>query len=392
MKKKSKKGKKRYSLIEVVIIMVLTCLVSIVLGSVITFLTIKTSPKSSKEETIIDTQLEDFTNTYNSIIDNYYYKIDKDELLNSAVQGMVDYLNDPYSNLLDKDEAISFAENIKGEYIGIGCEFKKEGKDLVITKILKDSPAENAGIKIGDIVLEIDGNSVSDMAMIQISDAVSGKNNTTITLKVKRLEEELTISAVRKKIDIPSVESSIETSSNQRIGIIKINIFAANTYKQFRKELTTIEKQGIDKLVIDVRDNSGGYLSSASNIASIFLKEKSVIYQLKSKGQKEAVLDTTAEKRTYPIVVLINEETASASEVLALALKESYGAILVGSNSFGKSKIQTTNQLSNGSVLKYTIEEWLSPKGNSVNDKGIYPDIEEYDENEQLNRAIELIN
>jgi len=228
--------------------------------------------------------------------------------------------------------------------------------------------------------------------MIQISDAVSGKNNTTITLKVKRLEEELTISAVRKKIDIPSVESSIETSSNQRIGIIKINIFAANTYKQFRKELTTIEKQGIDKLVIDVRDNSGGYLSSASNIASIFLKEKSVIYQLKSKGQKEAVLDTTAEKRTYPIVVLINEETASASEVLALALKESYGAILVGSNSFGKSKIQTTNQLSNGSVLKYTIEEWLSPKGNSVNDKGIYPDIEEYDENEQLNRAIELIN
>ena len=392
MNKKARQTKKAFSLLEVVIIMILTCLVSIFIGSVVTFISIKTNTHTETKTVETNIKLKDFEDTYNNILDNYYYQINEDELLEAAIDGMVDYLNDPYSKIIDSEDAISFVENIKGEYIGVGCEFKKENNNLVVTKIIKGSPAEIEGLKLGDIVLEIDNNDIHNKTMTELSNMLTGKINSSISLKIKRDGEEKIINITRKKIDVPSVESSIEISSNKRIGVLKINIFAANTYKQFKKELKSIETEGIDALVIDVRDNSGGYLSSASNIASLFLKKNKIIYQLKSKEDKKPILDETKEERDYPISVLINKDTASAAEVLALSLKESYGATLVGTNTYGKSKIQIAKQLTSGSVLKYTVEEWISPSGKSVDGAGITPDIEEENINEQLNIAIKALN
>lgn len=215
------------------------------------------------------------------------------------------------------------------------------------------------------------------------------KTNSKITLKVLSKNKERTVILTKKQVEISSVSSKLENINNKKVGIITINIFAANTTKQFKKALTDLEKENIDSLVIDVRDNNGGYLSSATEIASMFLQKNKIIYKLTSKGIKEPVLDQTKEKRTYKIVVLINENTASASEVLTLALKESYNATIVGVKSYGKGTIQKAYNLNDGSMFKYTIQEWLSPSGKSIEGKGIEPDITETDKNNQLLKAKE---
>ena len=173
--------------------------------------------------------------------------------------------------------------------------------------------------------------------------------------------------------------------------MISISVFASNTTKQFKKELNKLEKEKIDSLIIDLRDNTGGYLSSATEIASMFLPKNKIIYQLSSKGIKEPILDETKEKRTYPIVVLINETSASASEILTSALKESYKATIVGVKSYGKGTVQKAYNLKDGTMYKYTIQKWLTPKGTSIDNVGISPDIEVEGKTEQITKAMEIL-
>lgn len=380
------KKQKYFNTLEVVIIMVITCLLSMFLGSIITFFTTK-NDKEICESISKDKYIEEFSNSYNNILSNYYNEIDKKELVDAAIEGMITYLNDPYATFLNTEESIEFSKNVEGEYYGIGIEIINVNDNFYISKVLKDSSAYEEKLEINDQILEINNNNINDMNINDIYTLI--KNNSKITLKVLSKNKERTVILTKKQVEIPSVSSKLENINNKKVGIITINIFAANTTKQFKKALTDLEKENIDSLVIDVRDNNGGYLSSATEIASMFLQKNKIIYQLTSKGIKEPVLDQTKEKRTYKIVVLINENTASASEVLTLALKESYNATIVGVKSYGKGTIQKAYNLNDGSMFKYTIQEWLSPSGKSIEGKGIEPDITETDKNNQLLKAIE---
>ena len=206
-----------------------------------------------------------------------------------------------------------------------------------------------------------------------------------------------------KEVEIESVNSKVFEKNAKQIGYLELTIFASNTYTQFERKLMELEGKNIDSLVIDVRDNSGGYLSTVTDIASIFMNKSKIIYQLDTKGVIEQVYSKSNVSRDYDIAVLINHNSASASEILAAALQESYGATIVGTNSFGKGTVQKAYQLESGATVKYTIQKWLTPNGNWINEKGVTPDVEvamdgNYYENpsddtdNQLQKALEEIS
>lgn len=200
---------------------------------------------------------------------------------------------------------------------------------------------------------------------------------------------------------VPTVSSNLFNEEDQKIGYIKIDLFSNTTYQEFIKELKKLEKKKIASLIIDVRDNSGGHLDQVQKLVDIFLEKKAVIYQIEGKSSKK-VYATTKEKRNYKIAVLINHTSASASEILAAAMQESYKATIIGTNSYGKNSIQKQQKLSNGSLVKYTVKKWLTPNGKSIENNGVIPDIvvgqkEDYynnptiDNDQQLQKAIEIL-
>jgi hypothetical protein len=204
-----------------------------------------------------------------------------------------------------------------------------------------------------------------------------------------------------KKVSIPVVNSKVISKSEKQVGYIYLSSFTKNSYNQFKDALETLEHENIDSLIIDLRDNTGGYLSGAQDIADLFIKKDKVVYTLEYKDSTKTIKTKSNDYRTYPIVVLVNEYTASASEVLALALKESYGATLVGTKTFGKGKVQVTSTLSDDTMIKYTTAKWYSPNNNSIDEKGITPGIvvnqsldfilTKEGEDKQLDKALEFI-
>ena len=228
------------------------------------------------------------------------------------------------------------------------------------------------------------------------------KKKDKAVIVVKRGDEEKSFDITLEVIDIPSVEGKIIEKDGKKVGIITLSIFAKNTGTQFKNELDKLEKDGMEQLIIDVRGNTGGYLDQASDIISNFMDKSHVIYQVERKGKKTKYYSTGTTTKQYKIAVLVNGGSASASEILAAALKESYGAEVIGTTTYGKGTVQTTTKLEGGASIKYTIERWLTPKGNSINETGIAPTIEvelsdDYYENQkeendnQLQRALEEI-
>ena len=206
-----------------------------------------------------------------------------------------------------------------------------------------------------------------------------------------REEQEINFTIKRDTVDIPSVESNTYEENDKNIGYIALSVFAENTDEQFKEELIKLENDNIDSLIIDLRGNTGGYLTSVTNIISMFTEKGTNIYQLKTKDKVEIVKDKTKEHRTYPVTVLVNGSSASASEVLAAALKENYGATIMGTKTYGKGKVQKSYTLSNGSMVKYTHQEWLTPNGNSIDGVGVEPDIEviyEYGDTEEIDSQL----
>lgn len=391
-----------FNYIEVIVIMIITLIIGGLIGSFLT----KTT-ENYKEETKITnnvpSDLKEFVNTYEEIKNQYYKDIDTDKLVNAGIKGMIDYLGDPYSTYMDETETQSFNEQVEGNYIGIGTEITyNKDNQVIISNPFDNSPAKENGLKNGDIIVEVDGKDTKGKTLSEVSSMIKGKVNTTTTVKFKRGEEEFTKTITRKRIEITSVTSKIINKNNKKVGYIDITLFAANTGTQFANELKKLEKEKIDSLIIDVRGNSGGYLNVVTDISSLFMDKTKVIYQLETKGKKEKIYSNTKTKRTYDIAVLIDSTSASASEILASSLKESYNAEIVGTNSYGKGTVQTTSNLSNGSTIKYTIQKWLTPKGNWVNGKGVEPTqkvelTEDYynnpsdDTDNQLQKAIEIL-
>lgn len=391
------KEKELYTSKEVIIVMIF----SIGIGILMCFGGI--SIITGKNYLAVTKDLKKVVDTYYAIVDNYYGELDRDKLIDGAVEGMISSVGDTFTSYSDIDSTSSFDETINGSYEGIGCTVATlEDGTISVIDMFEDSPSYKAGLKVGDIILKVDGESYEGKNSNDISNYIKNSGKSKIVLTVKRDSEEKDISINLSKVEIPHVSGKVIEQDSKKIGYIKISLFASNSYKQFKNKLDELEKSNIDDLIIDVRDNSGGYLSLVTDICNLFLDKGKVIYQLEDSKGKVKKKDTTKEKRKYDIVVLINGGSASASEILASAIKESYGGDIVGTNSYGKGTVQQTKKLLDGSMIKYTTQKWLTPDGNSINEVGVTPTKvvelnEEYFNNpttendNQLQEAIKLI-
>lgn len=351
----------------------------------------------------LSNDLSKFVDTYYAIKDNYYGELDNEKLVDSAIKGMISAVGDEYTSYSDTNDADNFKQTVSGIYEGIGCTVGVNlDNKIVVVDMFKDSPAEKAGLKVGDIIIKVDGEDFVGKSSTDMSNYVKSSKNSKVVLTIIRDEETMELDVERKKIEIPYISGEVITKDDMKIGYIDISLFSSTIYDQFKRELEKLEKENISGLVIDVRGNSGGYLSGVTDILNLFLKKGDVIYQLESGNKKQIKKDTTKEKRDYPVAVLVNGGSASASEILASAIKESYNGFVVGTKTYGKGTVQQTTTLPDGSMVKYTVQKWLTPNGNWVNEVGVEPtDTVELDisyaenpimENDnQLQKALELV-
>ena len=392
------KEKESYSFDEVFSITIFSLLLGVLACfSVLTIL------NKGKNYFVLSKELAKFVDAYDAIVNNYYKEVDKDKLVESAINGMVSSVGDEYTSYSDKDVTDNFNEAVNGKYMGIGALIMKSENDLVIYKVFEDSPSYKAGLKDGDIILKLDDKDTKDMSVNDIASIVKNDDNKEVKLLVKRGEENLDITIVKDMVELPVVSGKVINHNDKKIGYISLSIFSSVASEQFNKELVKLEKEGISGLVIDVRGNSGGYLTTVTDIASYFLKKGDIIYKLEVNDKVTVRKDKTKESRDYPVAVLIDKNSASASEILASSIKESYNGYVVGTNSYGKGTVQQTLVLSDGSMIKYTIEKWLTPLGNWINDEGVIPTnyvelSSEYlnnpvfENDNQLNEALELVS
>lgn len=399
---KLKKGiknnsKESFNLKEIIVIM----LFSLCIGFIMCFSLVSILAGKNYFKVIHD--LDKVVDTYYAIVDNYYGDLDEKSLVDGAVKGMVSSVGDYFTSYTNTDDTNSFDEKISGSYEGIGCSVATtlDGK-IVVISVFEDSPAEKAGLEVGDIILKVDGESYEERTSTELSNYIKDSGKQKIILTIKREEEEKDITINLSKVEIPYVAGDVLEDNDKKIGYISISLFAGTTYKQFENKLKELEKEKIDGLIIDVRSNSGGYLTSVTDICNLFLKKGDIIYQLEDTSGTVKKKDTTKEKRTYKVAVLINKESASASEILASAIKESYKGLVVGTNSYGKGTVQQTKKLLDGSMIKYTTQKWLTPDGNFINEVGVEPTnvvelSDEYFENpsistdNQLQEALNLL-
>ncbi len=353
---------------EVIVIMIIAIMFGFLLGNIVNFVVFDGSNSSNDE-------LDELVSTYDNIINNYYEDVDKEELIDAGIQGMINYLDDPYATYFSGDASDDFNEELSGTYEGIGIEVMLKDGVISVGNVFDNSPASEAGVKVGDIVTKVNDTDITGKSLSEVVSMISGEDSgNTSKLTVNRNGEELSFELSKATIETPIVESEIYENNGKKIGYIKIEIFNSNSYKQFNNALKKLEKNDIEGLVIDVRDNPGGYLSEVKNILCLFLNKKQVLYQLQTKSETEKVYGTKKSiDRDYPVSVIINDESASASEILASAFKESYGSHVVGINSYGKGTVQSASDLNSGDTIKYTVQKWLTPDGNWINDKGVVP-------------------
>lgn len=385
-------GHASFNLIEVIAIIIMTGLIVGVSTGAIIYKSYDASPALSGSLN----PLKEVEKAYENIINSYVEEVDQSELVNAAIEGMYDYLEDPYTTYIDETTEEDLMDRLNGEYTGIGVEITKIEEGILIVNVFEDGPAHKAGILSGDIIVKIDGKDVTNLSASEVSTKIKNSKSNMIEISVLRSGITISKSITIRNVNVPSVTKEKFDST----GYIKIDTFSNTTYSQFKTALENLEKENITSLIIDVRDNGGGYLNSASDIAKLFIEKGKKIYGLEDKTSKTFYEDDTKEKRNYKITVLINSSSASASEVLASALKESYGAILVGTTSYGKGTVQETSKLSSGGMLKYTTAYWLTPSGKCINEVGITPDIEEvlepaetitYENDTQLKAALNAL-
>ena len=389
IKKRITKSKNKFTIIEVLSFMLVSFALGLIAGGIIMF-------GKGRFSGSISSSLDEFISTYNDILNNYYEPVDGDKLLEAGINGMVNYLGDPYSTYFTPEETQEFNEYLDGKFCGIGSEIQidPETNYIKLVKIYENSPAEKAGLKDNDLIIKVNDNDIKGKSLAEVSSTVKGEQGTIVKLTIRRDKEEFEVDVKSDFVDIISVLGEVIEENGKKIGYLNVSIFAENTDVQFEKELKKLEEQKIDSLIIDLRSNTGGHLKTVTNMISLFIKKGEIIYKLKTKDVIEEFTDQTDTHREYPVAILINEVSASASEVFTAALKEQYGAIVVGKTSYGKGKVQKSYQLSSGAMIKFTYQEWLTPKGDYIDEKGIKPDIEveykvEKERDSQINRAIQ---
>ena len=378
---------------EVVCLLLFTALIGLAMGGIVTYNVVLKGEK-------VDDDLQEFIRNYDYIVDNYYGELDKTKLVDSAIAGMLSTLDKNSAYVGGSDT--NFSIYLEGTYEGTGIQvFNDENNNIVIYSVFEGTPASKAGLKAGDIIVKLNDKDTTNMSVSDFSDLVK-KQKDDFKLTYKRNDIEKTVNLKSDTVELRSVSSDVFEKNGKKIGYIRTTIFANNTDEQFKKELTRLENKKIDGLILDLRGNSGGHLVTAEQIISMFLDSSHPIYQIKSKENQSKFYSTGKETKNYKIAILIDGDSASASEVVTSALMEQYGAKVVGEKSYGKGTVQELQTLPNGEQYKLTTKSWLTSKGKVIDGKGIEPDYKvslddkyvenpSFDNDDQLQKAIEVI-
>jgi len=394
----SEESKHQFKLSEVIVLILITTVIGFILGLSV-FKIIDNDVLEIKESN----ELTRFIDNYNYVVNNYYGELDKDELISNAISGMLESIDDPYTTFIDDNDSNVFNTTLEGSFEGIGVEIVNDSNNnIVVYSVIDSSPAARAGIQSMDIIKSIDGLSLEGMSTSEFVSLIKKSNSSVFKLSILRGSEYIDVDVTRELVTIKSVNSEIFERDGKKIGYIYVSIFANNTYSQFASELQSLENNNIDSLIIDVRSNTGGHLTSVENMLGLFLDSSHIIYQTEDKNGVSKFFSKGAVTKTYDIVVLTNEVSASASEILAAALKEKYGALIVGKNTYGKGTVQELKTLPDGGQYKFTTKKWLTPNGNWINGVGVAVDVEvefnksyydnpTYENDEQLQMAIKCL-
>jgi len=318
---------------------------------------------------------------FSAIKKEYIENVTTQQLVDGAIGGMVGSLQDPYSDYMDPKTAADFTSTLHSTFQGIGTEVTMQNGRVTVVSPFKGSPAEKAGLRPNDQIISVNGESLEGLDLHQAVTKIRGPKGTKAVLTVVRqgVAEPLTIVCVRDDIPIETVNSQIMEKNGVKVGVIALTQFSTETSKHFKDQLEDMEKKGIQGLVIDVRGNPGGYLLAVKEIGELLVPNQGLIVQIEYGNggkQKEEYHSKADAAKPYPITVLINGGSASASEILAGALRDSGNYKLVGEKSFGKGTVQSTMEMEDKSQLKLTIAKWLTPNGDWIHEKGIVPDYE----------------
>lgn len=325
--------------------------------------------KSDDDYVTVNKEIQSFIEEYNYILENYYGDIDKEKLIASAIDGMLGSLDD-YSQFID-DSSNNFDITLEGEYEGLGIGIYAIDGEIVIAEVYPNSPASESGLKTGDVIIKLNGEELKNVTTNQVVDKIADADN--IKLTVLRDDKELEFEMKTKKVILESVHYDMKEDN---IGYIKVDVFAKNTYTQFADALKDLENKKMKSLIIDLRGNTGGHLSSVRDMISLFLDNTHIIYQTEDKNGITKQYSTGNKDKDYKIVILQDIMSASASEVMASALKEQLNAYIIGNTSYGKGTVQTLQQVTGIGEYKITTQKWLTSKGEWIDGVGIKPDLE----------------
>lgn len=314
----------------------------------------------------------------NSLIDQYYLyegEVDEDALAEGIYSGYTAALGDPYTEYYDREETAALMESTSGEFSGIGATMTQntDGPGAVITAVYEGSPAAEAGLQAGDVISKVDGNDVSGMDLDSIVSLIKGEKGTEVKITVLRYGQEIETAAVRDIIQMQTVDSVM---LDDQVGYISVSEFDDVTYDQFKSALDSLEAQGMAGLVIDLRNNPGGNLDTVTDMLKLLLPEGPIVSITDKNGDTEEITCDGSNEFTKPLAVLVNQYSASASEVFCGAVQDYGIGSIVGVTTFGKGVVQQLMDLGDGTCLKVTIAEYYTPSGRSINGIGVEPDVE----------------
>ncbi|WP_404347783.1 S41 family peptidase [Sutcliffiella horikoshii] len=334
------------------------------------------APQESPKQTAA--QMEKIQQAYELISSRYVEETESEKLIQGAIQGMVNTLEDPYSVYMDKDTAEQFTQSLESSFEGIGAEVGMQNGKVTIVSPFRGSPAEKAGLQPNDQILKVDDEDIEGLDLYEAVLKIRGEKGTVVTLEIQRpgVQEPFNVDVTRDTIPIETVYSETIEQDGKKVGYIQITSFSQDTGKDFQEQLAALEEQNIDGLVVDVRGNPGGLLDQVQIIAAeLVTKEKPYVQIEQRNGEKQRFFSSLTEKKPYEIVTLIDKGSASASEILAGALKEAGNYEVVGDASFGKGTVQQALELGDGSNLKLTLYKWLTPDGNWIHNDGVEPTV-----------------
>ncbi len=395
------KKEKMQKIYKIIMLVILTAAITFIVTSIIMYRALE---GENVQYVTTDNIGKTFQMFHKFIEERYIGEMDENAMLESAIKGYVAGLNDEYSEYITKSEMEEYLQDATGKYVGIGVYIANntETNQIVVLMPMKGSPAEEAGIKAGDIISKVDGVAYTGEQLSEASSALKREEGTKVQIELLRDDQVLTIEVERREVKVNHIETEV---LENKIGYMQISSFDEGCYEEFQQKWQELEAQKITSLIIDLRNNGGGIVEEALNIADTMVEKNKTLLITESKNQKEEITKAKQDKIIQiPIVILINENAASASEILTAAVRENNEKVtLVGTTTYGKGIIQTIYSLTDGSGIKLTTSQYYTPNHNVIHQVGIKPDIQielpegksfytvERKNDTQLQKAIEIL-